>query len=413
MVRSRILLIFYFILFFCWISPLSLNFLPISTGQISSIVFLLYITHSLFFRSEGKTFLFFILIVTASNAYYSLLTTINANYDYSLSYLLVLHVIQYGSGAYFFSDLVKRDRISIDHITNFLCLTCVILSVSALLSYLFIDFRMFLANMLPQHGNVLPEEQMRVRGLSNGGAADHSMQIALCSIGLVYKYIVSESVSKKLLYLFAFSLALIGNVFIARTGFLVSTFILISGVLLFDKKRFQFICISLFSIGSACILILALLPLFDELTNGFFSEKTLPWFLSMFSIFTSGEVNSSNRELLSMLYIPHDLSVLLFGSGGFTYFLDSPRSDSGFIKFVFSFGVVATLAFVTYVLYVSFTLYRMRTINKVYALFSIFLFFALILCIKEPFLIKIGTVNVLFFSVFTIVNFNSKVLGKV
>ncbi|WP_199524648.1 hypothetical protein [Pseudoalteromonas sp. bablab_jr011] len=262
------------------------------------------------------------------------------------------------------------------------------------------EFKLSLSYLLPQSGNIDPLRINRVRGLSNSGGADHSMQLAICGIGYIYFYLKTSKILIRAILIALYCLLMFSTVFIARSGFLVEIVILFFSIIFFDKKKLLTILIFLISISLSIFFVIMFLPFIDYLTNDVFSEETLPWFISLFSIFTDGEINSSNKDLISMLYVPDRLDILFFGSGGYQFFLDYARSDSGYVKFIFSIGLIPTVTFIFFLLYSNLKLFYKANKSNFYGILSIFIFMAILLNVKEPFLIKIGTVNMLYLSLF-------------
>lgn len=389
-----------FTLFFCWLSPLSFTFLPISTGNISALIFMTYVFFEVIHKRLSSIFFYIIISAISVMVYYSAVTTFNGNYDYSLTYLLFLHIVQYSTGAYFFFSLIKKGNIKIDNIAFYLLLTGILLSFSSILSYLSFDFKLILSDILPQAGNIDPLRSNRVRGLSNSGGADHSMQLAICGIGYIFFYLKHSNAFLRTAIISLYCILMFSTVFIARTGFLVEMTIFLMAIILYDKNKLSTFFITVGSITLSLFCIIMFLPFIDYITNNVFSDETLPWFISLFSVITDGKVNDSNNDLLNMLYIPSDFSLLFFGSGGYEYFLGYNRSDSGYIKFIFSIGLVLSCLFAGFVAYSNFILFKKGRENKFFGILSLFIFMALLLNIKEPFLIKIGTVNMLYLALF-------------
>ena len=296
--------------------------------------------------------------------------------------------------------MFKKNHIKIETICFYLVFSGLILSISSILSYLSYEFKLFLSEILPQAGNIDPLRLNRVRGLSNSGGADHSMQLAICGLGYIYFYISTNKIVHRIILLSLYSILMFSTMFIARTGFLVEMLALIFAIIFFDRNKVSTLFILFSAISIAIFSILTFLPLIDYITNDVFSNETLPWFISLFSIVTDGKLNDSNVDLLQMLYLPDDFFLLLFGTGGYEFFLNYNRSDSGYVKFIFSVGLINSLLFVSFVFYSAFKLFNARGDSLFFGVLSIFIFLAIALNIKEPFLIKIGTVNMVYLSLF-------------
>lgn len=138
-----------------------------------------------------------------------------------------------------------------------------------------------------------------------------------------------------------------------------------------------------------------LIDLVDFLTDDVFTNNTLPWFLDTFSIFLSGELNSSNSELAEMIFLPTDIISNIFGAGSYSDFLTYNYSDSGFVKMVFSFGL--PLTFIFSLLIVLLVFYTFKSGTDFDRLLSVFVLIVLVLTIKEPFILKIGSAHIIYF----------------
>lgn len=187
-------------------------------------------------------------------------------------------------------------------------------------------------------------------------------------------------------------------VFVARTGFIVAIGIVLGSLFIFKRVFFYRITSIIIILYLLALLSPFIINLIDDYTEGYFTKLTLPWFLDTFSILTNGEVNSSNSELLKMIFLPNGFVSLMFGEGSYTDFGYYRYSDSGFVKFIFSFGLPLTFFMVLAILIPVYISYRRG--NHFDKLLAVALTLILLLTIKEPFILKIGTAHLLYFTIY-------------
>lgn len=377
-----------------WLFPVTFSFLPIGTGKISALYFLPYI---LFLMDDShkkiyfKTFfcIFFLAV------YALFITLLNGVYDYSLPYLFTLHIIEFSPGAIYFSYLYKINKLNDEIIAKYLLISGLILSLCVLALIVSPEARDISLDLLPQYGNIDALRVSRVRGFSNGGGSDHSIQLAICAIGCIYLFMTSNQLMLKIFSLVVVICLLVSVIFVARTGFIVSIVIIVSSFLIFKRIVLKHLLYIFVSIYFMAVFSPWLIDLVDFLTDDVFTNNTLPWFLDTFSIFLSGELNSSNSELAEMIFLPTDIISNIFGAGSYSDFLTYNYSDSGFVKMVFSFGL--PLTFIFSLLIVLLVFYTFKSGTDFDRLLSVFVLIVLVLTIKEPFILKIGSAHIIYF----------------
>lgn len=386
-----------FILFFFWMFPVTFSFFPIGTGKIAALYFLSYIF--LVMRREFRikyilsSFCLLLFII-----YISFITTLNGVNDFSLPYLLLLHIVEFSPGAIYFCHRYKQGILNDEVLSLYLMFVGLILSFSVFILLSSLEIRLISLNYIPQYGNIDALRLTRIRGLSNGGGSDHSIQLALCIIGCVYLFMTSKNVIIKNLSLIVILLIMSSIVFVARTGFIVAIGIVLGSLFIFKRVFFYRITSIIIILYLLALLSPFIINLIDDYTEGYFTKLTLPWFLDTFSILTNGEVNSSNSELLKMIFLPNGFVSLMFGEGSYTDFGYYRYSDSGFVKFIFSFGLPLTFFMVLAILIPIYISYRRG--NHFDKLLAVALTLILLLTIKEPFILKIGTAHLLYFTIY-------------
>lgn len=216
----------------------------------------------------------------------------------------------------------------------------------------------------------------RLRGLAAQGGAS----LALASALGIWVGLYSER--KRLISMPAAMagslIILLSTIVVARTGLLL-------GLGFFAL----WICMVTKSLDRKSVALVALLPVVAAgavvLVVTIFSE-VIPWAFELFINVAAGRglTTGSTSELLSMLKVPDDALRVIFGFGFFEADV-SFRSDSGYIKTMYSVGILGST--LIYGLHAYFLLYRLPRVFSNYAGFfyvsGLVLFFAEI---KEPFL---------------------------
>ncbi|MGF1684981.1 hypothetical protein [Photobacterium minamisatsumaniensis] len=386
-----------FLLFFFWMFPITFTFFPVGSGKIVSVYFILYLVSNLDLNLKSMLNKAVYALVTLM-LYFTLLTLINNINDLTLPYLLLLHIVEFIPGAVYFSYLLQKREICDETIALYLMFAGLILSISVFLLLASHQLRILSDTFIPSYGNIDAMRVSRIRGLSNGGGADHSVQLAITSIGALYLFNKAKSSASKLLYLVCAIITIGAVSFVARTGLLIVILFLFVSIVIFNKEKIKGSILVIFSFLVILLSMPFIIPLLDNMTGGSFSSNTLPWISDLFSVITEGRINQSNSHLLEMLFLPDTLTTFLFGQGSYSDFGLYQYSDSGYVKFIFSFGVFITFLFVFFILSLCFKGFTSR--SELDKLLSIFIMIMLVMTIKEPFLIKIGTVHILYLLLF-------------
>lgn len=394
-----------FLLFFLWLFPVTFSFFPIGTGKIVSIYFLFYLCVRAN-RSTKRMYLTLSLTLITLVLYISLVTVLTGIYDFSLPYLLTLHLIEFSPGALYFATKYRTNAVSSELLAIYLSISGFLLSSCVFLLLMSPDLRDLSERILPQYGNIDALRITRIRGFSNGGGADHSIQLALTIIGSLFVFMKSGNKPLKLLGAISIVMVLSAIMFVARTGFVLAIGVIISGLFIFRRVLFYKSFQILFILLGITIVFPQVSSTLDFFTEGVFSSKTLPWFLETFSLFTEGSINSSNSQLIDMLFLPHDMIELLFGIGAYSDFGSYRYSDSGFVKLIFSFGLPLTVLYICSITYLIY--YSVKNGTDFDKLISLSCVFLLALTVKEPFLLKIGSAHILYLLAFKVIFFNKE-----
>lgn len=142
-----------FILFFFWMFPVTFSFFPIGTGKIAALYFLSYIF--LVMRREFRikyilsSFCLLLFII-----YISFITTLNGVNDFSLPYLLLLHIVEFSPGAIYFCHRYKQGILNDEVLSLYLMFVGLILSFSVFILLSSLEIRLISLNYIPQYGNI-------------------------------------------------------------------------------------------------------------------------------------------------------------------------------------------------------------------------------------------------------------------
>lgn len=208
----------------------------------------------------------------------------------------------------------------------------------------------------------------RLRGLAAAGGASLSifmgLSILMGIIAVEAKKISSNS------FLFASGLILMASMFVGRTGLGFGVFILsawiISQIVKLKLNSIVFLLVPLI----CCSVLAVFYP--EQLTREIGYTLNTDRFLASLS------------ELMAMLVVPNDLGRLVFGFGFFEADV-SYRSDSGYIKTIFSIGVPLTMLFYLVYAYVYLRFVPQKMLyGSFFWLLGLSFFF--LLEIKEPFI---------------------------
>lgn len=388
-----------FFLFFSLFFSVTFSIFPVGIGKLASVViiFLLFLRSGRFpLCNRLGAWVPYLFLMILLMTYVSLVTTLNGVYDYSLVYLLFIHIIQFSIGGIYFASLYVDQRINDKKIMMYLTISGIFLSLFIFSLFISPGLRQWSESFIPLYGNIDPERITRIRGFSNGGGADHSIQIAITTLGACLLYLLTTNKLLKVISVIAILLTFCSNFFVARTGLLYQTIFLIIFLLYILRKNKK----SLIFLGVVVVIFVVLFPVIlnyaDQVSDGKFSQHVLPWASQLFELLFSGKSNESNSELLKMLFLPDNIKIFLFGNGGYDFFGLYGRSDSGYVKMIFSFGIIITSLIVFFLILLSYFQFLKKDIVSIFL--SVFILISLILTIKEPFILKIGTANLIYFS---------------
>lgn len=407
LINSSLMVIFIFLFIF----GTQFKFLQIGG---SYLVLLMLIILNL--KKSNKFFLnkevFYYWIIFIFIGLYSLLTSIIYGFD-NYFFKILIGLVAYILFGYLLIANISFNIDSDNKCKMYKIIFFIVLAISfnsfiIILEYFNTDFKYFIENLIVENvmsGTSYLEHSFRIRGLAIAGGASLSVVIAFGILMSMYLYFIkyiSLQVTVVLIIIMNIS-----NIFTGRTGLLLGlmfSFILI--ILLLYKSFFNFKLLIKNILLSIVIIALFVTFLSDYKLN----NDVFYWAFEIFIKFSdSGKIeSSSSNELLTMFLLPDNIVHLLFGIG--FYEGDNPlnysRSDVGYIKSVFSIGLL--LSIVMYALLFN-LIYKLRNIDYVVKVSIPFVILLLMLIeLKEPFLYQNYLSRVIFCLVGGYIYLNSR-----
>lgn len=259
--------------------------------------------------------------------------------------------------------------------------------------------------LLPNLGNIDNTQITRVRGFTNLGGAWLSVILAIAVILNLYFFGQYNRFRSKMLSLFKIIICMAATFVTGRTGLLLS--IMSVGVFccywLFWLRRPREVGGFFLPILLLAALVYFYLPAADEVIN----QDTINWALEIFLKSGSGSTDSS-EDLKSMLYLPSNVYHLIFGIGFYeSGVMFYPRSDSGYVKTIFSVGILGSILFYSiFIYYFRLILYYISRLygQKEFFLFLFLFIVFLMIEVKEPYFQSLGVTNFVFFWFFYLDN---------
>ncbi|XMB85734.1 hypothetical protein RJG79_10015 [Mycoplasmatota bacterium WC44] len=264
-------------------------------------------------------------------------------------------------------------------------------SCFVIVSWLSIDFRVFIDSLLVQTGNLSLLSAQRPPGLMNSAGAKASVILGIGSAITFYQLTCNNSKKSVLIYSFMFMVSTVSTLIVGRTGLLllmvlVSTILIQNGRQLIFTYRFLKIVVIFTLVIIITILIIpeSVLPLINhkvnwivsEFSDGLFKAKTLIYLQQM----TIKELDISTLIGTSQIRLP----------GG--------QHDSGYIQNYHSLGLIFTIIFYGIVLFHLLTLSHIsKNFVKRNRLFIVvFISSLFIIEYKEPFVLSYSFLFILF-----------------
>ncbi|WP_417538253.1 hypothetical protein [Marinomonas sp.] len=262
-----------------------------------------------------------------------------------------------------------------------------------ILSFFIVDFRDVLESIMAENAasNIDYSEGFRLRGLAAGGGFALAAMTIIGSICLVLINFRGKIGTKTSFLLFI--VFIVSQIFVARTGliftFVIFSFWLLYSLLLGKQKKDIIFSISFFILVSFFV--------FSYLYSSFQEQlsKVLPWAFELFNNLLSGNGlhTKSSDDLMTMFNVPSDLFKIIFGFGFYESSVDF-RSDSGYVKSLYSVGVFGVVIYLFHVFMM--LIYLPKKFPNFSIFFYVLLFFVLLMEIKGPILYQNYTARFIF-----------------
>jgi hypothetical protein len=390
-------LFLFFVLFGFIFSPRLNVGVVIHVGIFSVFLFALAFTFKQRRFALPKPLFYFAVIFLSLANYHLLLATFLGNnpiYFFSICISSIVYVTFGWIVASFLDERGINDSALIDHLIMLCAIAIFVNSAIIIVEHLSPEIKTSLESLLlnSEDANVnYAAHPFMLRGLSSAGGAALSIVNALAVLLFIF-LVVNKKISNGAA-LFGSLIIVISNIFVARSG-------LILGVLFFVVLAITLLTRSLrsgvYGIMRAGALILSLLIALMFILDYELDPEAAGWAFEWVPGLLSGKLESeSSDDLISMLFLPDNPLHLLFGIGFFEGESNLySRSDSGYLKTIFSIGM--PLAFLLYSVII-FLFSRLLKVSPKYRWLVVSITaFALIVEIKEPFLYQNYAARIIF-----------------
>ena len=282
----------------------------------------------------------------------------------------------------------------IDKLIKFIAIAIFTNSTVILLEFLVPEIKLAIESVLINSSDAninYQDHSFRFRGFSSSGGAGLSI---VNTLGIIFFiFLLHKNRISRFAALVCGLVIVTSNIFTGRTGLIFSiVFFLLLLLCILSKVAQLGWRSTIRSVGSFLIVSTLIL----STVNFDIDPEITKWAFEWANVTETGKVEtSSTDDLLTMLYLPSDLSHLLVGVGFFEgndriY----PRTDSGYLKTLLSIGVPFSLILYGWII---FLLTRLIKISKQYTLLVwSLLAFMMLVEIKEPFLYQNFSARVIF-----------------
>ena len=359
-VKKGELLVVYFSIFLILLSPYFFF------GRLDFIPVLLFIIYFLKERNMSfpkkiidKFILLFILILFAFwgsivSVFYS---TLQFQHLYVMSTFFLLYLSFLGLNAY-----VKKNGISIVHVSNAIVVTAVINSIIILFEFYFQGFRQLIEGLLLQFPATPYNSGMRYRGVASAGGAGLSIFNSVAFAIIMFK--IREGSNYKFVFLAGAVLVFASTFFIGRTGLVI----IVALTIFYSLRSFW---IFVFMLTTTFIIINSV-NLLQESLQDIYGEDML-WVSAGFLIDGIDWFKNEGtvETLKSFYFFPSGInSIIGYGFYGIGDFV--PWTDSGYMRSVLSVGI--PMALFIYLIIIKFTYAEISKNNLLLMLFLILIF---------------------------------------
>lgn len=318
----------------------------------------------------------FVIILNLSVRFHSLFIS-NSQLFSNIYYLFFFFI-----GLLFFYDIFNDDY----QFAKTISYTHIIQSAFVYIALLFPNFRDFTASILHQLGNIALNANFRIVGFTNTGGASVSLLLFSGMAALGYLIINGENTNRKKNYYLQYLFILIATFFVAKTGFYLGLFlffILLIHTFISIKMSIKVVLKYTFSIILVLLTFVIILTIFEPETLRKTSELTL-------SFIEHGFNDPSIINLINMEF-PLSGKDLLLGTGIYRGNIDGTsivlQHDSGYVRSIFSMGLIVTILF--YCSHLMVLMKECKGVKKSVKIYIICFFLVLLFIeIKEAFFFK-------------------------
>lgn len=385
---NHILIILFFIF------SVKFSFLPINTGRIVLLYCLTFIILSrqpegLLFHYDRRAIKAFLLLMIYG-LYTTVITLLSGGENLANFLNIILIVLQIAITAYIIASFFIK--IDVNQFLFTLLIVFCIQGILIFLNFLFPPYRELMYKLMPLSGNITEDNftsVFRTRGIMQSSGASVSSFLALGFLLGGY-FLTSFNLSRidRRIVFICLPFVLIGILFTGRTGFIMVPIALIAYyILLFINHKFKVkSLLFLIYLPIGCVFIYILFKEVFILISPAGADIIRIWENWAFDSFLSNFNNTSGKkstldQLQSFIFIPESDMHLLFGDPSSWGVI---RTDLGYIRMIYSVGVLGSLLF--YGGFIQLFMYILRTIgSSSLRVLCVFIFLWLFLIeYKEP-----------------------------
>jgi hypothetical protein len=385
-------------LLFLYVFSIQFLAIPISAPRLIILALaplILHYIHSKKFNFHPTT-LYAVFALCLLCLYYTGLSVFYEHKEISLTISLTLSIIEVVLGSFLIVDFIRRVNgdISTEKMMKLIVIITTLQALFIILTFIFPPFRIAVFSIIkgPEQLHKITSVTSiikRVSGISAVAGAGLSM-MQFFGFACSYTLAHARHTPNRIFYIIACLLIFVSNIVVGRSGLILAVAFSIgySGLFFLLNKRKDVAVKNITKLISLCIIgLLALYFSLSESLRHYISYKVLPWALEI--VLAGGDPAESKTvsTISRFLFLPDTWQGILFGYGTFDSLNGVHRnSDSGFVRLIFSFGVLGCTLFYSIFLKLSHTLIKIEK-NHTFSIFMIIVMsFFLVFESKEPFL---------------------------
>jgi hypothetical protein len=380
-----------------------------------ALLFILYSMNDIIFCKPYKH-IFYLYLSGVTLFIYSLINTfMNESADYSYTYNIFIRYAMFIAMAYVLIKLlIENLKYNKKQFYYFVFYVSFMQTIFIISSMAIPSVKKFFDMLLPVTSYTGLDDiyGIRFRGFSNVANSALSLDVAIGQIFALYLFCNSTRFKEKLFLAFSSLLIFVGVVLCGRTGIL---FIILCNVMYFINHYKKYYSFLLYIFLISAMSLVFLIPVL----NNFDQAQLDNIYRFAFDFIINGGRSSSTDELINkMLFLPDNIKTFVFGDGMYTmpdHINAYMQTDSGFVRDIFSFGVMGCLLFYgSNFLFFASIYQRLLRVDK--EIFLFLLFFYMLYNIKGSVFINGSGLTFIIFSFcffhFQIGNTNAASAGK-